>query len=267
MRMKTVCEPANSLEGHMLQDILRQRGIESRLDGAGLQGAVGELPAIGLVRLLVAEEDYSAARAVMDEWEKTQIADPIRDTPRTRPGAFLGGLIGVVLGVAGAYLYFRVPMNTQGIDYNGDGILDERWNNSPSGVAISSEIDRNLDRILDIRWRFDSDGFLESGESDDDFDGTFESRTRYRNGQPYLTTTETGENSSVNLRYLYRNGIVTRIEYIDKDSGEPLRIEDYMPGKLVSADVDTDRDGRLDRRYLYDDLNNISSTEEITAPQ
>ena len=69
--MKTVFEPSNSLEGYMLQDLLKQRGIDSRLDGAHLQGGVGELPASGLVRLVVAEEDFRAARAVIDDYMRS----------------------------------------------------------------------------------------------------------------------------------------------------------------------------------------------------
>lgn len=265
--MKTVYEPANTLEGHMLQDILRQRGIESRLEGAGLQGAVGELPAIGLVRLLVEDEDYAEARAAIDEWEKTPVANPIEAPPARAPGALVGALVGIILGFGGAYTWFRVPANTSGADYDGDGVLDERWNYSPGGTLVSSESDRNFDKIMDTRTRFDRYGFAESGESDDDFDGTFESRTRYRKGQAYLTTTDAGGKLSVNVRYLYRDGVLAKIEYVSKDSGQPLRIESYVPGMLVSADVDTDRDGRLDRRYFYDDLVNVTSTEEIAAPQ
>jgi hypothetical protein len=265
--MKTVYEPANSLEGHMLQDVLRQRGIEARLDGAGLQGAVGELPAIGLVRLRVEDEDYAEARAAIDEWEKTPVANPIEAPPARAPRALVGALMGIILGCGGAYAWFRVPTNTSGYDHNGDGILDERWSYSPSGAPVSSEVDRNFDQIMDVRTRFDRRSVPESSESDDDFDGTFESRTRYRNGQAYLTTTDGGGKLSVNLRYLYRHGVLAKIEYVDTDTGAPLRVEDYVPGKLVRADVDTDRDGRLDRRYFYDDLANVTSTEEIAAPQ
>lgn len=265
--MRTVYEPSNALEGHMLEDILRQRGIEARLEGAGLQSAVGELPAIGLVRLLVEDQDFAAARAVIDDWEKTTVPDPIQPPARAAPGALVGALVGLVVGVGVAYFYFRVPTGTRGIDYNEDGILDERWNYAPGGTMTSTEIDRDFDGKIDVRWRFDRNGHVASSESDEDFDGSFETQARFRNGQAYLSTTKTGEESSVDLRYLYQHGVLARMEYVDKDSGNPLRVEVYRLGELVSADVDTDRDGRLDRRYFYDDLVNVTSTEAIEAPQ
>lgn len=264
--MKKVYEPSNSLEGHMLQDILRQRGIDARLEGAGLQGAVGELPAIGLVRLLVEEEDFAAAREVIAAWERTPVPDPVEVPSRKLPGALVGALVGLVLGFGGAYAWFRVPTNSNGNDYDGDGVLDERWNYSPGGTLISSEGDRNFDRQTDVRWKFNSYGHPESSESDDDFDGTFESRTRFLNGQPHVTLTRTAEKDTADMRYLFRHGVLTTIEFLDKRSGNPLRVENYVRSRLASADIDSDRDGKLDRRHVYDELMNVTSTEAIEAP-
>lgn len=265
--MRTVCEPANALEGHMLQDLLQQRGIHARLEGAGLQGAIGELPAIGLVRLLVEDEDFAAARAVIDEWEKTTVPDPIQVAPRGPPGALVGAMVGLVLGVGATYLYFRVPTQLEGIDYNGDGILDERWRYSPGGAHISTEVDRNFDRLVDSRWHLDRLGHVESGESDDDFNGSFETTTKYRDGQAYVSSVDTDADANVDLRYLFKHGVLTKEEYLGKDSTNPLRVETYRLSKLVSAEVDTDRDGTLDRRYTYDDIGEIATVEEIGAAQ
>jgi hypothetical protein len=112
--MKTVFEPSNSLEGYMLQDLLKQRGIDSRLDGAHLQGGVGELPASGLVRLVVSEEDFRAARAVIDDWESTSVTDPIPAPARRVSTGFAGALVGLLLGVAATYAYFRVSAPSEG---------------------------------------------------------------------------------------------------------------------------------------------------------
>jgi hypothetical protein len=104
-RMKTLYQAANALEAHMLADLLKQEGLQAQVLGEHLQGAVGELPAGGFVRLLIPDEQHSAARAVIERWEATQVSDP---TPaRAAPVGngrgvwiFLAGVVvGLVLGL------------------------------------------------------------------------------------------------------------------------------------------------------------------------
>ena len=64
--MRSVYEPSSAIQAHLLQDVLRQHGITSHVQGEHLQGAIGELPAGSLVRLLVDEADYDAARRALD---------------------------------------------------------------------------------------------------------------------------------------------------------------------------------------------------------
>jgi hypothetical protein len=261
--MRTVFEPSNALEGHMLEDLLRQRGISARLEGAGLQGAIGELPAIGLVRLVVEDSDFAAARVVIDEWENSAAPDPVSALPKQRAGALVGAAIGLVLGIGGAIMYFRVPANVDGFDHNGDGELDERWTTSPGGTPIRTEIDRNFDGDVDFVWKLDRYGQAESGESDDDFNGTFETQFRLRNGQVYFAQVDTDGDSIPDLESFARFGVLGTVEYRPNNSSRPVRVETFQLGKLVSADVDTDRDGTLDRRYTYDAFGEVASVKEI----
>lgn len=170
--MKTVFEPSNALEGHMLQDLLQQRGISSRLDGAQLQGGVGELPAAGLVRLVVEDEDYELARAVVADWESAAGPAPVHAPQAPASRSLVAALAGVVLGVAGSYFLFKGPV---------------------------------------------------SSDQDD----------------------------------------VTRIEYFHSGSSSPVRIEYFELGKLKTAEMDTDRDGRLDLRHRYSDRAELVHTEAI----
>ncbi|MFN0315349.1 MAG: DUF2007 domain-containing protein, partial [Burkholderiales bacterium] len=66
--MKTAYEAANAVEAHMIQDVLRREEVEAEIHGEFLPGAVGELPAAGLVRVVVADEDYARAREVIGRW-------------------------------------------------------------------------------------------------------------------------------------------------------------------------------------------------------
>lgn len=261
--MRTVFEPSNALEGHMLQDLLRQRGIAARLDGAGLQGAVGELPTIGLVRLLVEDEDFAAARAVIEEWDKSAAPDPIPASRRQSLGALAGAVVGFVIGIGAAFVFFRAPVNRDGIDYNGDRVLDERWSYSQAGTPIQTEMDRNFDGKADLIWKFDYAGQLASGESDDDFNGTFESRSRFRDGQVYFSEVDTDGDSISDLKSFFNRGVLASEQYFAKGLETPVRVETFRLGKPVSADVDTDRDGTLDRRYTYDDVGNVASVEAL----
>ena len=60
----------------MIVDVLAQAGIAARIQGEYLQGGIGELQALGVVRVMVAEADYDSARQVVDEWDK---AEPVID--------------------------------------------------------------------------------------------------------------------------------------------------------------------------------------------
>ncbi|MEX2150016.1 MAG: DUF2007 domain-containing protein [Steroidobacteraceae bacterium] len=261
--MRTVFEPSNALEGHMLQDLLKQRGITSRLDGAQLQGGVGELPAAGFVRLVVDDEDYESARVVVDEWESTAGPDPVPAPTARASRGFVAALVGLVLGVTGSYLFFRAPVSVQGSDYNDDGRLDEHWTYSPGGALLRSEADRNFDGKKDLIIHYDAHGRVDSGENDDDFDGTFESHSQYRDGSIRYSEADTNGDSWIDLRFYFKHGVLTRIEYFLPESSSPARIEYFELGKLITAEVDTDRDGRLNLRHQYSDLAELVHTETI----
>ena len=73
--MRSVYEPSSAVQAHLLQDVLRQHSIASHVQGEHLQGAIGELPAGGLVRLLVDDADYAAARRALEDWERAAPMD------------------------------------------------------------------------------------------------------------------------------------------------------------------------------------------------
>lgn len=59
----------SAIDAHLLKGLLEQQGIDVRIIGEFLQGAVGELPATGLVQVLVPEEDYDDALATLEAFE------------------------------------------------------------------------------------------------------------------------------------------------------------------------------------------------------
>ncbi|MDW8479181.1 MAG: DUF2007 domain-containing protein [Xanthomonadales bacterium] len=66
--MRVVMVADDWVEAHIARGLLEGAGIECRLLGESLSGAVGELPATGLFRLAVAERDEARALALLAQW-------------------------------------------------------------------------------------------------------------------------------------------------------------------------------------------------------
>jgi Putative prokaryotic signal transducing protein len=266
--MKTVYEAANALEAHMLADVLKQEGITAQVMGSFLPGAVGELPAAGLVRLVVEPEDFGRAREVIDRWEATQVNDSSLRT--TGPGLsrtpWIWGLSGLVVGAGLCFVGLRVPVHKTEFDQNRDSLIDERWERSMAGFAVGAEIDRNFDNKIDLRYRFDEQGQLQSDERDDDFDGTFETMTTYRLNQAQRTEADTDGDRLIDSVTHFDHGVFTRMEYLEPRSGKATRVEHLRLGRLDRVDIDTDLDGVIDTREHYNALGQITSSEHLESP-
>jgi hypothetical protein len=69
--MRIVFHANNSLDAHIVRNILEMHGINANISGELLQGGIGTLPVFGLVKLQVAEADYVAAREIIKQWEES----------------------------------------------------------------------------------------------------------------------------------------------------------------------------------------------------
>lgn len=83
--MQVVYTPANIIDAHLIKGLLASVGIDSFIRGEHLVGAIGELPATGLLAVMVADEDFPAARAVVEDWDHAQIASG----PEPDEGSFI----------------------------------------------------------------------------------------------------------------------------------------------------------------------------------
>ena len=68
--MVRIYEAANSTEAHIVRGLLESRGIQSRVEGEYLQGAMGELPAAGLAAVSVEEDDVEEALRLIGEYDQ-----------------------------------------------------------------------------------------------------------------------------------------------------------------------------------------------------
>ena len=68
--MKRVYQAANHIQAHMVTHVLEQAGVHAHVQGEFLQSGAGELPIGNLVGVVVADEDVTLAREIIEEWEK-----------------------------------------------------------------------------------------------------------------------------------------------------------------------------------------------------
>jgi hypothetical protein len=67
--MQCVFHANHSLEARMVADLLAQQDLEPTVEGEMLEIATGEVPAIGLVRVLVPDRQSERAEAIVRDFE------------------------------------------------------------------------------------------------------------------------------------------------------------------------------------------------------
>ncbi|HEY4068033.1 MAG TPA: DUF2007 domain-containing protein [Burkholderiaceae bacterium] len=265
--MRTVYEAASAIEAHMLLDLLRQQGLAAQIHGEHLQGAIGELPAAGLVRLVIDEADYDAARAVIEHWESAQPAEIAGPAPRPAPGSWRRFSLGLVAGIGLSWAFCQWIATSD--EPGGDPSSTAQAAPPPDSAAVTApaaatrELDRNLDGKPDFVGHYDDSGMIDSAEADEDFDGTFETHMQFKNGMVELYEVDTDGDGIPDRRLHFDNGMLATTETLNPATGLPLRIDYYQHGVLVKAEVDTDHDGRLDTRFFYTPLGEVASSESM----
>lgn len=106
--MKCVYEASTGLDAHMVLNLLEQRGISGRVEGEYLQGGIGELSAMGFVRVLVADEKYTEAMQIISDWEAIQ---PPEEEPKPETSNSIALRIfiaGIFVGAVSMYWLLKV---------------------------------------------------------------------------------------------------------------------------------------------------------------
>lgn len=85
--MQRIYEPQDLLEAELLLAMLASEGVMAHLAGRHLVGAVGELPALGLLALLVEDEEAERASRLIAAYNA---AAPL---PGEEPDGFPGVLL------------------------------------------------------------------------------------------------------------------------------------------------------------------------------
>lgn len=258
--MKLVYEASHSVEAHMILNLLEQAGLQGRIDGEYLQGGMGELPAAGLIRVMVSESDYDAAKEIIDIWEKSQPA-LVEKKPKStsHKRSFLSGLVTGTIIIA---IFYNTPITEDGIDYNNDGKLDEKWTYIDDRIS-KSEIDRNFDGKVDYIYKYNRKELIKYSESDDDFNGKFETRYYYERGNIIWSISDTTGDGFEDYRVDYWHGVTDTVTFINKITKKPVKIQKFSANKLISAKLDTNGDGVLDTLIEYDGIEEIIKKSRI----
>jgi hypothetical protein len=93
----------------MILNLLEQQRISGRIEGEYLQGGIGGIQAMGLVRVLVSETDYAEARQIINEWETIQPAPDNSKTEAPPSGKLMIFVIGVMVGAWIMYWLLKGP--------------------------------------------------------------------------------------------------------------------------------------------------------------
>lgn len=254
--MKLLYEAQNNIEAHMILNLLEQAGLNARIDGEYLQGGAGELQASGTARIMINEDLYSEAKIIIEQWDTAQ---PLKapEVPDTKKNNWGQGFIGFIVGVTVMAVYFYTPVYYNGIDYNGDGTLDEKWT-YVNDLITKTEIDRNFDGDMDIVYFYDRKGFVDKASADDDFNGSFETDLFYDHGSVVWQKSDTNGDNFKDYRADFTHGLLEKITFFNASTKKAIKIQQYGHFKLISAEIDTSNDGIMDTFITYDDIEEVT---------
>lgn len=263
--MKSIYDAANGVEAHMVLHMLEQSGIAGRIDGEYLAGGVGELPAMGMVRVMVDEADSARAREIIREWERKQPAAADRETPiaRARSHTVLALLAGAVIGGGVVWAAMRAPGARDFVDYDRDGRPEETSYYRLTGTIDRVEFDRNGDGRSDAVNTYDIRGAPGGSRLDQEFDGLFEMDVEYEHGWPARLTSTPAGAAYPEYRDFSTDGVLVSAEYLDPSTGAIRKRVAFRHGWPVSAQIDTDGDGRLETEHVYDRIGEITATRTL----
>ncbi|WP_075187795.1 DUF2007 domain-containing protein [Teredinibacter haidensis] len=257
--MKLVYEASNSIEAHMILNLLEQAGLSGRIDGELLQGGVGELQAIGLVRVMIVDEDYTAACTIIENWDNTQVMGDEESPPTKKSYSFFTWLIGFILGLATFSIYNNSSVRTNGIDYDGDGSIDEKWT-YVNDVISKVELDRNLDGKVDGIVKYNKAGIIDRSIFDHNFDGYFESEERFKYGNVSQANADSTGDGFKDHQMKFKSGVLTKIEFLSPVTKRVVKAQHFDHIKMTRSEIDNNGDGVLETIHLYDEREEIKET-------
>ncbi|WED29422.1 DUF2007 domain-containing protein [Vibrio sp. DW001] len=244
----------------MITSLLQQSNIKAQIHGEHLQGGIGELQPIGIVRVMVNEEDAAMAKEIIIEWDRKQPDTDVAVPLAMKRSSGLGKLLlGFLIGVISVGVYYNTPVNYDGIDYNNDGSFDEKWTYRNYRM-VKTEIDRNFDGKIDYTTDFTRKGTPKKSLADDDFNGSFETKYSYNKGSVFQQKVDSDGDGFNEYIIEYNYGVIATARFLNPNNENVIKIQNFELDKLVSAEYDSNKDGVIDTVIKYDEYGEIIST-------
>jgi Putative prokaryotic signal transducing protein len=254
--MIIVYSAANNLEAHMIKGVLEQQDISAYIQGEHLQSGIGELPAIsGFVKISVDDVNRDAARKIIKEWEaKDQNLTndkSISINQIAKSGSsFIYIVSSFLIGAICMHLYLKPTVNQNSLDYNKDGIDDEKWTYE-GNVAIKSEHDKNLDGKFDEIWLY-KNGLASLSKFDTNYDGKFDTENYHEVGFVSQSKADTDYDGEFDTSVDFESDVNFKTTIFNPKTKLIKKIQFYKNERLAKAELDINDDGKMDVAIEYD---------------
>lgn len=84
--MKIIFRANDILEAHIIAGMLNSQGVETYVGGHYLQGAIGDLAALGFANVFVADEQAEQAEQLLQDYQQAELVDfPLTDEDGLAP--------------------------------------------------------------------------------------------------------------------------------------------------------------------------------------
>lgn len=78
--MRLLYRAQHLYDARMVLNLLLQHDLRGWIEGAALTGAAGELPVHDVVRVMVHDDDFAAAKNLLQDWESGSFSLPMDDS-------------------------------------------------------------------------------------------------------------------------------------------------------------------------------------------
>ena len=270
---------ANQLDAQVATRHLEECGIPVVVNSDDCGGLLPPLSIVGGYQLLVTEADRARATEALQEiaaqfgvkptvprgyiQPPSTLSTPL---PKPKPHLMMLGLF--ALGIlAGGMMHYAWTLGrakytgTDSRDFNKDGDPDAWWTYR-DGRWIELSLDRNFDGKRDQWTTFEGEN-SSSSQADDNFDGRVDQWYTYSNEVLTRWRFDVDRDGKPDGETLCAFGIPTETKYAASNKLGYWKRDTYTSGVLRESVIDTNRDGVLDDRVLFDPFGVILRVEPI----